>query len=68
MSTKAPQTDDIEIDSAIKNFSRDALIDLLDEAVGVGCRDEDDEDSLRKEVQEQFTAGNISREAILDLA
>jgi hypothetical protein len=67
MSTKAAQTPDTEIDSAIKGFSRNILIHLLDEAGGVGCRDEDDKDSLRKEVKAQFAAGNISREDILDL-
>jgi hypothetical protein len=68
MAPKEKRKMDTEIESAIEDFSRDTLIDLLDDATGVGCRDEDAEDSLRDEVKAEFVRGNISRETILDLA
>lgn len=52
----------------IARLPRRALIDLLDEAAGVGCVDERTTDDLRGEVGALFDAGTISLEEIREYA
>ena len=51
--------------AVVNILSRGAAIDLLDECFGVGCRDEQDIQVLRDEVQAAFLNGKLSAGEIL---
>lgn len=50
--------------AAVNRLSREALIDILDECFGVGCRDEQDDDKLRAEVLAAHKNGRVSSEEL----
>lgn len=52
---------------ALKHMHRHQLEDLLDNAYGYGCYDEDDDDALRELVQRGLRAGSILEADVLEL-
>lgn len=57
---------DAKLVATIADLSRDELIDVLDEAVGVGIVDERDTDDLRAEVRALYERGVVTAETILN--
>jgi hypothetical protein len=57
-----------QLGPAIRKLTRNNLVDLIDEADGVGCWDEASMDHLREEVSRLFSDGMIAEESILEIA
>ena len=57
-----------QLGPAIRKLTRNDLVDLIDEADGVGCWDEASMDRLREEVSRLFSEGMIAEESILEIA
>ncbi len=53
---------------AVQGLGREQLEDILDEAYGVGCCDDQDRDDLRKLVLQGLVEGKISAESVLERA
>lgn len=57
--------EDAKVYAVIRDMTRNELIDAIDNALGVGCLDERDTDSLRDEVRSLYQDGKIAGAEII---